>query len=98
MGRIGQRLHVDPPTDEEILVRLTRTGALRRRRHISGMLAPLAVAGAMSFFSGPLSVPEAPTVPSPVSSVAPVTLPAAPGGATTNQFAGGRVPVPPQPV
>jgi hypothetical protein len=79
-------------------VRQTRTSALRRRRHVSGMLMPLAIAGAMSVFSGPLSMPEAPAGSGVVSSAAAATLPAGPGGATTNQFAGGRQPAPPQPV
>jgi hypothetical protein len=56
------------------------------------VLVPLAIAAMMSFVPGHLSVREAPAMSATPG------LDTLPGGATTNQFGGGRVPSPPQPV
>jgi hypothetical protein len=81
--------------------RTAETSALRRHR-VGSLLVPMAIAGAMSLTLGHPSMREATvlsnaTLAGAASDALPVPLPM-PGGATTDQFAGGRVPSPPQPV
>jgi hypothetical protein len=82
--------------------RTAEMSALRRRPRIGSLLVPMAIAGTMSLTLGHLSTHEATvltdaTLAGATSDALPVPLPM-PGGSTTDQFAGGRVPTPPQPV
>jgi hypothetical protein len=72
------------------------TSAVRPCSHISGVLVSLAIAATMSFALGHLSMREAPAVTG-IARTGSVAL-TTPSGATTDQFAGGAIPVPPRPV